>query len=100
MARKRQYSSANKRQQRATARPPMASHPSETLAARRAEPKKEYGPPFILLEDAQLNTFLYVRGAWVPYEKRIAECRLDCHVSALPQKVNNMTRYEIRLQVN
>ena len=82
------------------ARPPTVSHHGEAMAAYTPAPKKVYGAPFVLLEDENLNTFQYVRGAWVPYEKRIAECRLDCQVSTLPQKVNKMTRYEIRAPVN
>lgn len=55
-----------------------------------------YGPPFVLLEDAQKNTFEYVGGNWQPYSRSIAECKLDSQVTQLSQKVNNMTRYEVR----
>jgi len=55
-----------------------------------------YGKAFILMEDLQKNTFEYVKGAWVPHAMTIAECRVDCQVKELPQKVNGMTRYEVR----
>lgn len=58
-----------------------------------------YGLPFVLLEDAQKNTFEYVGGNWQPYSRSIAECKLDSQVKQLSQKVNNMTRYEVRLPV-
>jgi hypothetical protein len=89
----------NKRQQRSAPRPPPTVDFGAVLAARRAEPKREYGRPFILMEDESLNTFHYVSGAWIPYEKKIAECRLDCQVKALPQKVNKMIRYEVRAPI-
>jgi hypothetical protein len=64
----------------------------------RLEPKapKQYGKPFVLLEDANLNTFEYVAGAWIPYGLTIAQCRHECLVKQLPQKVNDKTRYEVR----
>jgi hypothetical protein len=55
-----------------------------------------YGKPFILMEDADKNTFVYKAGAWVAYEASIAECRRTCQVKALPQGVGKMTRYEVR----
>lgn len=58
---------------------------------------KQYGKPFVLLEDDRKQTFQFQAGAWVPYERSIAECRVDCDVKQLAQKVNNMTRYEVRL---
>lgn len=57
----------------------------------------QYGTPFILLEDTEKNTFEYAAGSWVPYTLSIAECRAECQVKELPQKVNGKTRYEIRL---
>ena len=66
------------------------------VAAAKAPPI-QYGKPFILLEDASKNTFGYQGGAWIPHSMTIAECRQDdCQVTELPQKVNNMTRYEVR----
>jgi hypothetical protein len=55
-----------------------------------------YGKPFILMEDAAKNTFIYQAGNWVPYTSTIAECRQTCQVKALPQSVGKMTRYEVR----
>jgi hypothetical protein len=51
------------------------------------------------MEDEQKNTFIYEGGAWVPHSASIAECRQTCQVKELPQKVNRMTRYEIRCPV-
>jgi hypothetical protein len=58
-----------------------------------------YGDPFVLLEDAARNTFLYDSGAWIAYEFSIAELRRDCQVKQLAQQVNGKTRYEIRRPV-
>ena len=55
-----------------------------------------YGKPFVIVEDADKNTFIFKAGEWTPYEASIAECRLTCQVKKLAQSVNNMTRYEIR----
>jgi hypothetical protein len=69
-----------------------------TSAPVRLEPRppKQYGKPFVLLEDTNLNTFEYVAGAWIPYGLTIAQCRHECLVKELPQKVNGKTRYEVR----
>jgi hypothetical protein len=59
---------------------------------------KQYGKPFVVMEDAQRQTFIYEGGAWIAYGRTIAECRADqCLVKQLAQKVNNMTRYEVSL---
>jgi hypothetical protein len=63
------------------------------------QPPPVYGPPFILLEDDRKNTFEYVGGAWVAFSRSIADCKLDCQVKQLAQKVNNMTRYEVRASI-
>ena len=55
-----------------------------------------YGKPFIVIEDEKKQTFSYSGGAWVPYSMTIAQCREHCQVKELSQKVNRMTRYEIR----
>ena len=55
-----------------------------------------YGKAFIVAEDAAKNTFYFSQGAWVAYPESIAECRRTCLVKELPQKLNNMTRYEVR----
>jgi len=56
-----------------------------------------YGKPFIVMEDEAKKTFVYKAGAWVEFEASIAECRQSsCQVKQLAQKVNRMTRYEVR----
>jgi hypothetical protein len=67
----------------------------------RPEPKPpvQYGKAFVLLEDADLNTFEYVAGAWIPYGLTISQCRHSCQVKELSQKVSGKTRYEIRLPI-
>jgi hypothetical protein len=74
-------------QTRSLARPPLLSDLPQRVV---------YGKAFILMEDAEKNTFVYKAGAWVPYEATIAECRQTCQVKALPQGVGKMTRYEVR----
>jgi hypothetical protein len=94
MAQKNRYHNAKRRgasstggELRGLRRPP---EPTEKLAP------VVYGKPFILLEDAQKNTFIYKAGAWVPHSASIAECRQDCLVKELPQRLNQMVRYEVR----
>ncbi len=73
-------------------------HPEFVRAAPVAVEKKPpvvYGKPFVVLEDNQKDTFIYSGGKWVPHTKTIAECREDCQVTELAQKINGMTRYEI-----
>ena len=60
------------------------------------KPRIEYGKAFIVLEDVEKSTFIYKGGQWVRHTASIAECRQDCDVKELPQKINGMTRYEIR----
>jgi hypothetical protein len=55
-----------------------------------------YGKPFIVLEDESKKTFVFKAGQWVEFESSIAECKQSCQVKQLPQKVNRMTRYEVR----
>jgi hypothetical protein len=55
-----------------------------------------YGKAFIVLEDEAKNTFIFKGGAWVAHTASIAECRQSCQVKELPQRVNRMTRYEVR----
>jgi hypothetical protein len=90
----------NRFQNRRPARPaataaPVRNQAAEVLAAQQRV-KTVYGEPFILLEDANKNTFEYRGGAWVAHSKSIKECRVDCQVKELSQKLNRMTRYEIR----
>jgi hypothetical protein len=62
------------------------------------EPKipVEYGKPFIVMEDGEKNTFAYNGSAWVSYKMTMAECKLECQVKELPQKVNGKVRFEVR----
>ena len=55
-----------------------------------------YGKPFIVLEDEAKNTFVFQGGAWVAHTSSIAEFRQSCQVKELSQRVNKMTRYEVR----
>jgi hypothetical protein len=73
-----------------------------SLAERAAErgPAPVYGKPFVVLEDAQKSTFIYKGGAWVSHDMSIAECRINGQVTELPQKVKQMTRYEVRSREN
>ena len=59
------------------------------------KPPVVYGKPFVVLEDSQKDTFVYQGGQWVRHSRSIAECREDCQVKELAQKINAMTRYEI-----
>jgi hypothetical protein len=82
---------------RPTGLPPS---PTRTLY-RPPEPSQRaapvvYGKPFIVLEDDAKKTFVYKGGSWVEHTSSIAECRQTCQVKQLPQRVNNMTRYEVR----
>jgi len=76
-------------------------------AARGAAPKPPvvyertppliYGQPVLILEDLEKNTFEFKAGNWVPHGTTIAECRvIKCQIKELAQKVNQMTRYEVR----
>jgi hypothetical protein len=55
-----------------------------------------YGKPFVVMEDEAKKTFVFKAGSWVEFEFSIAECRQSCQVKQLAQKVNRMTRYEVR----
>ena len=59
-----------------------------------------YGKPFIVVEDAEKNTFIFKAGEWIAFESSIAECRQTCQVKELPQRVNKMIRYEVRAPLN
>ena len=90
---------ANKRQKSRAPTPPTVVR-QFTPAVMERKPPTEYGKPFVLMEDEQKNTFAYKAGAWIPHAMSIAECRQNCQVKELPQKVNRMTRYEIRCPVS
>jgi len=80
-------------------RPPSPSAPARAPVVREKKIPVVYGKPITVLEDEAKCTFQFDNGAWVPYEMSIAECRRECLVKELPQKVNRMTRYEIRRPV-
>ena len=67
----------------------------EVVVYERKEPV-EYGKAFIVMEDGEKNTFAYNGSAWVNYKMTMAECKLECQVKELPQKVNGKIRYEVR----
>lgn len=94
----------NRRPQYGGGRPKNKHLPARAVLAPpppiQAKPPVRYGQPFLLLEDANKNTFIYADGAWNPYDLSIAECRrVQCKVTELSQKVNKMTRYEIRCPI-
>jgi hypothetical protein len=93
MAKKNQHGA--KKAQKRLAREGRPANVRETPVYERKE-KVEYGKPFIVMEDADKNTFAYDGSAWVPYSMSMADCRLQCQVKTLPQKVNGKTRYEVR----
>jgi hypothetical protein len=79
---------------------PRAGGPQSTaFRAPVVAPEKKipitYGKPFVVLEDSQKDTFVFNGGQWIRHTKTIAECRQDCQVKELSQKINGMTRYEI-----
>jgi hypothetical protein len=94
MAQRRHF---NQRKQKPARGAPRYSAPAAPRVPLERKPPVTYGKPFVVLEDAEKNTFEYAQGAWVPYAMSIAECRHDCQVKELPQKVNGKTRYEVRL---
>jgi hypothetical protein len=73
-----------------------ATAPKQPAPAPQRKTRIQYDKPFILLEDANKDTFEFKAGQWVRHSMTIAECRETCLVKELPQKVNGMTRYEIR----
>ncbi len=93
MARKRKHFD-----KRPAARPytPAASAPERQAPAERRRTPVQYDKPLILLEDANKDTFEFKVGQWAPHGMTIAQCRENCLVKQLPQKVNGMTRYEVR----
>jgi hypothetical protein len=93
VAKRNQYGA--KKAQKNLARENRAGAVRETPVFERKE-KVEYGKPFIVMEDTEKNTFAYNGSAWVPFAMTMADCRQQCQVKALPQKVNGKTRYEVR----
>jgi hypothetical protein len=96
MAQRRRFTQ-NKRQA-ARAAPAVRGLYQTPVPVERMTPKV-YGKPFIVVEDAAKNTFVYQGGNWVPHTASIAECKQTCLVKELPQRVNGRIRYEVREQV-
>jgi len=93
MAQKRRFTQ-NKRQ---ASRAPVDNRTLRRLPELIERPRPVvYGKPFIVVEDAEKNTFIYQAGEWVSYTATIAECRQTCQVKELPQRINGRVRYEIR----
>jgi hypothetical protein len=97
MPQKRRFTQPNKRQ--AASRPPSDTRRSMLVPLAPVErvAPTVYGKAFIVAEDSAKNTFVFQQGAWVAYHESIAQARLTCQVKELPQKLNNMTRYEVRV---
>lgn len=76
--------------------PNSATRMLQRLPEIEIQPAVVYGKPFIVLEDKAKNTLIYKAGNWVPDGESIAEYRKTCQVKALPQRVNDMIRYEVR----
>jgi hypothetical protein len=96
MAHKRRYQ--DKRRASRTITPaPTVVHERPAAIPRKA--RTQYGKPIILLEDGNKDTFEFQGGRWVAHAMTIAEARESCFVKELPQKVNGMTRYEIRYPI-
>jgi len=98
MARNNQFGGGGKRTAKRQARSERGTVVRETPVYERKEPV-EYGKPFIVMEDSEMNTFAYDGSAWVPFNMTMADCKAKCQVKALPQKVNGKTRYEVRSPV-
>jgi hypothetical protein len=98
MSVKRRPARPNKRQQ-ASRGNPESRRISAPLVPNEPVARVVYGKAFIVAEDSDKNTFSFDGAAWVPYSNSIAECRLTCLVKELPQRLKNMTRYEVRQPV-
>jgi hypothetical protein len=94
MAKKRRHYQRQKNAQQFAV--PAATAPVQRGPAPQRKARVEYDRPFILLEDGNKETFEFKAGQWARHAMTIAECRESCIVKELPQKVNGMTRYEIR----
>lgn len=96
MARINRFSKQQDKRAKAAGPPPLARTATGFSKPPMKQAATRFGPPFVLLEDGSKNTFKFQRGAWLPHDQTIAQCRVDCRVKELPQKVNGMTRYEVR----
>jgi len=90
MAQRRHHQSKHSKPRAAS---PIATR--EPVPTPERKPPVVYGKPFVLLEDSHKDTFIYSAGQWVRHTRSIKDCRLDCQVKELSQKINGMTRYEI-----
>jgi|GEM_PF-1503298 len=97
MAQKHRFKNERLNHRRAAPQPTAPATPRPVV---EKKPPIVYGKAMVVLEDEARNTFEFQQGAWVPFSMSIAECRRDCLVKELPQKVNRMTRYEIRCPIN
>ncbi len=95
MGKKRSFSGKSQRQSGG----PRASLQREPIVIPERKPPVQYGAPVVVLEDQHKQTFVFVSGAWSPFEMSIAECRESCRVTELSQKIKGMTRYEVRRPV-
>ena len=96
MAQKHRNNNANKRNRHA---PSPRGPQREAPPPYQLKPIVQYDKPITILEDTMRNTFEFKGGAWVPFNMTIAECRKGCLVKELPQKVNQMVRYEVRCPI-
>jgi hypothetical protein len=94
------HNNNRKRPQGRGGRAPAPPRPELPSLVREPAVKVQYGKAFILLEDENKNTFEFVGGNWVPYARTISECRQDCNVTQLSQKLGKNTRYEVREPLN
>lgn len=99
MGRRPARPSNNKRSRPGGKRGDRAAPVREPPPVYERKPPVVYGEPFVVMENLQRETFVFVGGAWAPFEKSIAECRQDCRVTELSQKIKGMTRYEVRRPV-
>lgn len=91
MARPNSFNNARQNRQ---ARSPIVVNTD--VSARPKFIPKQYGKPYVVMEDDRKQTFIFDGGSWVAYDRSIAQCRADqCQVKQLAQRVNNMTRYEV-----
>jgi hypothetical protein len=97
MGKKRRYNDKRNAVRPFTPPPPA---PERRAAAAEKRAKTEYDKPFILLEDSNKDTFEFKAGQWARHPMSIAEYRENSLVKELAQKVNGMTRYEIRYPVS
>ncbi len=97
MAHQNRFNHNRKRPSR-PARSAVADAPAFEIPAKK--PPVALGKAFVILEDESKVTFEYRSGAWVPFGRTIAQLREEGEAKELPQKINKMTRYEVRLPLS